>query len=623
MNRLFTGFSIILCAGFAFFSSHIVQAQTSRMFVQDETSLDHRFYHANFIGGGAAFVDIDNDDDDDIYLTGGEKRDRIFINDGTGVFTEIFPDVLVMTDSIYTTGVNYGDIDGDGDNDLYINVYFEKGEDFAQNLLFINNGDYTFDEVWRDTPKDSSMTMGTTLIDYDMDGDLDIYNVNYVEVIRFTYDEEGAVNGFDHDCFRNYMYRNNGDNTFTDVTDQLSINDNGCAFVVVATDFDSDGDPDILIGNDFGPFIIPNKLYRNDYNISGRFTDISTQSDANFKMFSMGIGIGDIDGDLDLDYYVSNLGKNVLMVQDQDGHFENMSGIAGVENEFSAGGPSLSVSWGNLMTDIDNDMDLDIYVANGYVPAPAFVDNSNLDPDRLFLNNGDGTFTEVDSTKSGINNPLSARGCIYGDVDMDGKMDIFTVVYNKPLFGLTGQSCLFRNQINNDNNWVKIKLTGVKANTNAFGSRVYVYSGDDVQMAELTGGGSFCSQHSSILHFGIGAHESIDSVRVVWPGGQSQLETDLSINTLNKITQEIGSTVSDLEPNSVKLWPNPASKNLHVFIQSTNGIKSIEMLSMDGRPILKTSSMIIDLQNIHCGVYYVKITSTSGYSVIKKLIIQQ
>lgn len=577
---------------------------------QVERNIEHKFYHTNFNGGGVAFVDIDNDGDDDAYLTGGFQIDKLMINDGTGFFTNATEGTgLEITSEIYTAGITYGDIDNDGDKDLFVNTHAGSDGSYTYNMLFRNNGDMTFTNIWP-TNTDKSMTMGTVFLDYDLDGDLDIYNVNYVDKVLFTYDDMNQINGFDHDCYSNYMYRNNGDGTFTNTTNQLGLDDTGCALAVTASDYDNDGDLDILLGNDFGPFIEPNKLYRNDIE-DGKFTEVGMSTNSNNEMFSMGIAVGDYDNDLDLDYYISNMSTNVLL-ENEEGTFSQSAEAAGVENQFVAKDSSLSISWGTLFADVNNDMFLDLFISNGYVPAPAFVDNGNLEPDKLYINNTDGTFTEMDST-SGIWNEITSRGCAYSDVNNDGKVDIYSVVYDKPTFGLDGASCLYMNKSINDNNWVKINLEGTQANKDAFGSKVYVYTGSDVQMREISGGSSFCSHNSSTIQIGIGLHETIDSVVISWTGGKHvQTEYDIEVNNTNNIIEKINTNTSDLAPLPLAFFPNPVKDYLTISIAG-NEINSIQIFDAVGK-VVSTNKKTnrIDVSHLTSGNYTIMVSTNSG-----------
>ncbi|MDF1695616.1 MAG: FG-GAP-like repeat-containing protein [Saprospiraceae bacterium] len=614
-KRIITSIAVLcLCIHFSY-GQQFIQAQ-------EEANLEHVFSQDDFNGGGVAFVDLDNDGDDDAYLVGGKTTDKIFINDGNGVFTEITASAgLEITEEYYTTGVIYGDIDNDGDEDLYVNTYYliaDKSQ-YSRNLLFLNNGDLTFTEIWGNgIQKDKSMTMGSTFIDYDLDGDLDIYNGNYVKEVIFTYDDDGAIDGFAHKCFTNLLYRNNGNGLFSDVSQSMGLFEAGCALAVTATDYDNDGDMDLLVGNDFGPFIEPNMVFRNDYNEGGKFTEVASVLGADQEMFSMGFAIGDYDNDLDLDYYISNLGKNVFLEKEGD-EFVESAEAAGIENEFSGYNSSLSVSWGNLFADIDNDMDLDLFVANGYVAAPSFVDNSTLDPDRLFINNGDKTFTEADST-SGINNHLVSRGCAYSDIDMDGKIDILSIVFDKPGFGFTPSSCLFKNATTNTNNWVKIKLEGTESNRSAYGSKIFVYTGNDIQMSELNGGASFCSHNTSYMHFGIGQYESIDSVKIVWPGGKnSQIETEVLVNSVNYIKERISTKTAELDSDYFTISPSPSEGIITISGTNSSQFQKAIIFDQLGKRVVTSYSKQIDFSFSPSGTYFIKVYNQKGLASTKKI----
>ena len=598
-----------------------VRAQVFGLF-QDSAQIQHTFKQVNFNGGGVAFVDIDNDHDDDIYLVGGSEMDRIFINNGQGIFDDMTSGSgIEVSANYYTTGAIYGDVNGDGYQDIFVST-INKGDtltNFASNLLFINNGDYTFTEVWdQGSDRDKAMSLGACMFDYDLDGDLDIYSINYVENIRFTYDDDGNINGFDHDCFANRLYRNDGHAVFAEVSKELGLDDRGCALAVTATDFDGDGDQDILLGNDFGPFIRSNRLYRNDVNETGRFTDVTDALGAGQKMFAMGIAVGDYDNDLDLDYYISNLGKNILLEQQENNSFTNRASEHGVENEFAGIGTGnpLAVSWGNLFIDVDNDSDLDLFVSNGYVPAPSFVNNSRLDPDKLFINQGDGHFVEADSTW-GIINLSASRGCAKSDIDMDGHMDIFSIVYNKPGFGLNPISCLFKNKHQDENHWIKIKLEGIKANKNGYGSRIYVYTPSQTIMTEHTGASSFCSQNTSIRHFGLGTNTRVDSIRIIWPGGKEQIEKNIELNTLNIITENIPThtTSADIQPPVVKIVPNPGQG--HFKILTDYNIQKIKVFDVSGKMVYSTHDAYINLSEQADGIYVIEVISTNKHHMLK------
>ncbi len=592
---------------------------------QDAAGISTNYIQQTFNGGGGAWVDLDNDDDDDLYLVGGDKEDQIFINNGDGTFDELITNDLSITDSIYTTGVIYGDIDNDGDKDIFVNTFYSNTEEFCKNLLFINNGDLTFTESWEwDRDEDKSMTMGSVFLDYNLDGLLDIYTVSYVEVIQFTYDDNGMINGFDHECFSNRLYRNDGNLNFTDVTEEQGLGDTGCALAVTASDFDNDQDLDILLGNDFGPFLQANKLYQNDRE-SNTFIDQSQEVGANSEMFSMGIAVADYDNDLDLDYYISNLAANVLL-ENNNGVFTDVAGEANATSTYSIDDSTLAVSWGNLFADLDNDGDEDLFVANGYVPAPAtLVNNSVLDPDRLFINNGDKTFTMVD-TAVGIENSKPSRGAFYSDYDMDGDIDIFSVVFDKPNLGEINESILFENVTENENNWIGIKLQGTQVNRDAYGSKIYVHTPQSTYLRELSGGASFCSQHTSVLHIGIGEQESVDSVVVIWTGGHhEQIETDLPINAITTIIENQIVGINDYSIEDLYIYPNPTLGVINILTSDIATINQTFIIDSHGKrsPLSfkeGQNQITVDLINKSTGYYLIQIICENGKVYHNKIL---
>lgn len=591
---------------------------------QDAAGINTNFAQKTFNGGGGAWVDLDNDGDDDLYLVGGDQKDKIYINNGDGTFEELITDDLLLTETFYTTGVIYGDIDNDGDKDIFVNTFFSDTEEFCKNLLYINNGDLTFTENWDwERDEDKSMTMGSVFIDYNLDGLLDIYTVSYVEVILFTYDDDDMINGFDHDCFSNRLYRNDGNLSFTDVTEEQGLGDTGCALAVTASDYDNDQDLDILLGNDFGPFLQGNKMYQNDRE-NNTFVDQSQETGANSEMFSMGIAVADYDNDLDLDYYISNLAANVLLEND-NGIFTDVASDANATSTYSVNDSTLAVSWGNLFADIDNDGDEDLFVSNGYVPAPAtLVNNSVIDPDRLFINNGDKTFTMVDSA-AGIINNLPSRGAFYSDYDMDGDIDIFSVVFDKPALGLINESVLFENITENDNNWIGIKLQGTQVNRDAYGSKIYVYTPQNTYLRELSGGSSFCSQHTSVLHIGIGEEEVIDSVVVIWTGGQNQqTELDIETNSISTIIENQIVGINDWALSDLITYPNPTDGSIKISTSEIENISKVFVINSQGMTIEKSyilgnKEIILNLDGSP-GYYLIQIIDKNGKSFLSKVV---
>lgn len=602
-----------------FYGQTFVQAQ-------EEAGIDHAFDHSQFNGGGGAFADIDNDGDDDLYINGGKSRDVLYINNGDGTFTDITEGSgIEETANYYTTGVIAGDINNDGYIDFFIGTYGDQNNELAKNLLYQNNGNGTFTEIWNETqPKDLAFTMGATFLDFNLDGYLDIYVVNYVEVIRFTYDENNLINGFDHDCFRNTFYKNNGDGTFDEISYHLGLDNTGCALAVTSTDFNMDHLMDIYIANDFGAYITPNQLFQNNLNDNGKFQNVSIAQGADFGMFGMGIAIGDVDNDLDPDYYISNMGRNILARNDIT-EFVDITTESGVENIWEVEDEKPTIGWGTSFLDADNDTDLDLYIANGYVPGPGFINTSVLNHDQLYINDGNGKFSLDPDV--GIENAYSTRGVSCSDYDLDGDVDILAVVHNKPDLGESPKCILFKNTTINDNNWVKVKLEGVYTNRNAYGSKIYVHSGGQTYFQESSGGSSHNSQNSSWLHFGLGDLASIDSIRIIWTGDVSrQTVYNPEINTSHYIIQDVSDIVGtndELIRQQLTVSPNPFTEeflinssiqeNSVLSITSLNG-KLIDRFNFEG-PI----NQKIDMRTYPSGMYLI-IIRTDKQVYYKKVI---
>ncbi|MFK7934203.1 MAG: FG-GAP-like repeat-containing protein [Saprospiraceae bacterium] len=478
------------------------------------------------LGGGAAFFDFDNDLDDDLYITGGLGRDQLYQNNGDGTFTDVsFFAGIGLTGQFFTTGIVTGDVDNDGFRDLYITTGSDFTGAWAPNLLLMNNGDGTFTERGQVSGTNgAARSFSATMFDYDLDADLDIYVVNYVEETRFLQDtlENGTIEniGYDHDCFDNFFYKNNGDGTFTEVNTELGLTDVGCGLAVTATDFDQDGDADLMIVNDFGEFVVPNALFENQYP-QDTFINVSATRKADLQMYGMGVATGDYDLDGDFDYYFTNIGENYLL-ENQDGNFADVAEIAGVVNKWVIEPFTRTTSWGTVFADFNNDTYPDLFVANGQIEALSFTQTGRQDPNKLFINNGDKTFTDLSET-AGIASDTRARGIAQSDYDQDGDLDMIVMVIDIPQQNNTNPKTLFyqNNAPIADNHWLQVGLEGVDCNPDAYGAIAKAYVGEKIMVQELVSGTSHLSQHSSILHFGLGDAMEVDSFEVKWPGGDS------------------------------------------------------------------------------------------------------
>lgn len=615
--------SILFFCNISMISAQIFSEQSSSI------GFEHDFRARLLMGGGAAFFDYDLDGDEDIYVTSGYKEDRIFRNNGDGTFSRVLDNIgLGITYNYNTMGVTTGDIDNDGDRDIFIATWerFEGSElPDARSLLFLNNGDGTFTEIGEQAGiTHEAFAMGAAFLDYNKDGYLDVYVMNHILEANFTTDENGAINGIAHDCYPNFLYLNNGDLTFTEVAAFLNVDDPGCTIAAAPTDYDMDGDLDLYLANDFGLFLTPNSMYRNNYPMDN-FTDVSVETGSNVQAFGMGIAAGDFDHDHDFDYYTTNIGRNIL-IENIDGNFVDITTEAGVENATVPTQSNLNTTgWGTAFFDVDNDTWEDLYVANGRIPALPEFATATFDPDKLYMNNGDKTFTDV-TTEAGLGDPNYVHGMAYGDYDEDGDLDIVTVALDE--FG--GHSKFYVNQTVNDNHYIQFKLEGVVSNRDAYGSKVWVFAGGEGFVKELYGGGaSHASQHSSVFHFGLAQYETVDSVRIEWTNGHVQLIENPAIDTRHYVVEDVMTSTDDLikEELGITVTPNPFTDEIRLYADSDFGQKTLQirLVTIDGRilmerslPFNRQASLEMD-QSLPSGIYLLQVRTDTHWTV-KKLM---
>ncbi len=502
------------------------------------------------MGSGAAFADIDNDGDPDLYivnipgpLTEAESRDAhtgatnvLYLNNGNGTFTDV-TDTAGVGDRGYGMGCVFADYDGDADLDLYITNY-------GANVLYRNNGDGTFTDV-TDTAGVGCLlwSTGAAFADIDGDTDLDLYVCNYVtydlvalEAMKAESLQSGkpvpsALNPHVFQPQANVLYLNNGDGTFRDATEATgTAASDGRSMQAVFSDLDNDGDMDLYVAK----LTSANHVYRNGG--EGRFSDVSEDSWAADFRGSMGLTAGDYDADGDIDLFMSHwvdeenaLYRN-LLVEDGDA-----SRIRFVDESYTAQLAEESIKqigWGTALFDYDNDGDLDVFVTNGST-FQELEDPERLipQPDRLFRNEGDGLFTDV-SGSAGITTlpPRVGRGATFADYDRDGDIDIF-IVNNH------AAPTLLRNDGGNRNNWLQVELVGSGANSDAIGAKIEVTTPRGTQRREVYAGESYLSANSLIATFGVARATQIESLQVTWQDGTVERRHNIPTNQRVRVVQ--------------------------------------------------------------------------------------
>lgn len=558
--------------------------------------IQHVYLDTTLMGGGAAFLDINNDDYIDIYLTGGDSRDQLYLNNQDGTYSEIGISAGIgFTQNIKTTGITSGDIDNDGYRDLFITT-----NEYYSNLLLKNNGDNTFTNISQSAGIiDTAWSTSTTFGDVNLDGYLDIYVSNYV-----TYLQHPFYN-FIVSSIPNYLYLNNGDGTFNEVATAKSVANNGTTLANAFTDFNNDAHTDLFLANDFGAAFEGNALYKNLYPTID-FTNVAIPSGIYNEINGMGVAIGDYDEDQDFDYYITNMLDNLLHTNNSDETFNEDAFLSGVSSNDV-------VSWGTFFFDYNNDTYLDLFASSGDImfAAPA-------QQNRLFENQQDGTFLDV-STAEGITDINRSRGAIYGDIDNDGDLDVISVnVESDPL--INTNISVYKNNLANGNNWVKIKLIGQTVNKDAFGSKIELFSNGRSWIREIGGGSSYLSQNSSIAHFGLENYTIIDSIKITWIGGAQQVENIITINQLNEFTQ---STLNIVEPNNttINAFPNPTN---NIVLLNYDGNEAIIIKNNLGQNITEkveishvNGQQLISLIKLQKGIYYI-IIENKTIKIIKQ-----
>ena len=550
--------------------------------LKETDSLNYFKYTSIYMGGGVSVGDINNDGLVDIFFTGNQVSNKLYLNKGNLQFEDITEKANISGDNRWYTGVTMADVNNDGYLDIYCAVAGKKG--IKNNQLFINNKNNTFTEKAKEYHiDDNANSVQSTFFDYDNDGDLDLYIANYPIAHPSTSNmifKNRMKNVSDAETDK--LFRNDGD-SFTNVTEIAGVKNYSFSLGITASDINNDGWQDLYVSNDYS---IPDFLYIN--NQDGTFKEVVKDATSQTSFYGMGIDISDINNDGFLDIfqvdmesnnnrrqkanmasmnpklffetvfygfhyqYMSNsLQLNSGLVKDGVPKFSNISRLTGMS--------STDWSWGPIFADFDNDGFKDLYVTNGTrrevnnkdffnkIGKKEFDKYSTLEKTKMipsekidnfmFKNQGNLDFKNV-GKKWGLEHKGFSNGAAYADLDNDGDLEI--IVNN-----IDEKATIFNNHSSEKSNYLKIRFNGVSNNKFGLGTRVYAFIADKKQMQELTLTRGFQSSVAPEIHFGLHKEKKVDSLKIIWQNGNTQTLKNVDSNqllTINYVDSELNKT---------------------------------------------------------------------------------
>jgi enediyne biosynthesis protein E4 len=512
-------------------------------FVHDDGGSGDEKYIVEAVSAGVALFDFDGDGLIDIYFLSGAplppadqhpRGNSLYRNNGDGTFTNV-TDAAGVGDAGFGLGVAVADFDNSGFPDIYLN-------NFGRNVLYRNNGDGTFTDVASEAGVGCGdrVGAGAAFLDADGDGRVDLYVSNYVDFglhnhVRWTIDGFRCYPGpLDFEPVPDVLYRNNGDGTFTDISQSAGIAQvAGTGMGMVCGDFNNSGATDIFVANDMHP----NLLFENDG--TGRFTEVSLNRGAAFNFAgkingNMGVDCGDFDNDGWLDLFTTSYINEMPVLYRNLGQalFEDVTQASG------AGAGSLRhVNWGTGFVDFNNNGHRDLFIAQGALDQNVHLWNSRTAfelPNTLLMNTGDGRFVDVsDRCGDGLRVVRSSRGAGFDDLTNNGLIDVVVLNSRAP-------PTILRNDARNDNHWLQIQLRGVHSNRDAIGAQVRVTAGGRTQLAEVHSGRGYQSHFGTRLHFGLGAIDRAERIEVRWIGGGRDVFEDVEANQRTDVIEGRG-----------------------------------------------------------------------------------
>jgi hypothetical protein len=614
-------------------------------------------YEYFYNGGGVAVGDLNGDGLQDLYFTGNMTDNKLYLNQGNMQFKDITTDAGVAgRPGPWKTGVTIADVNGDGKLDIYICYSGKIRAEKRVNQLFINQGnDAAGVPMFKDLTADygldfPSFSTQAYFFDYDRDGDLDLLLVNHnparISILDDAFVKEMSAKKDNESGIR--LLRNDN-NHFIDITAASGIINTSLSYGLAAgiADINGDGWPDIYVSNDYS---IPDRLYIN--NGKGGFTDELQKQIGHTSFYSMGNDVADINNDGKPDIYTldmlpeDNKRQKLLFGIDNYEAFDlnlrvgfyyqymrNMLHINNGNNSFSETGQLAGISntdwsWSPLFADYDNDGWKDLFVSNGYTRDYTNMDflkfmGDNLKDRRvmrqdlldivnqmpssqmksyLFKNNGNATFTNT-SEQWGITLPSNSNGAAYADLDNDGDLDLVVNNINQPAFVYENQAAK-----QNDNHYLSVKLNGSGANTQGIGAKVSIYSGNKMQYLEQMPTHGYQSTVSPVLHFGLGKDKQVDSLRITWQSGKSQIIQKVKANEQLVLNEKDATGTSPVQKSI-----EPIFKEVSAPIASresdntTNDFKRqplmVNSISFSGSILAKGDANGDGLEDIYAGAH--------------------
>jgi hypothetical protein len=524
-------------------------------------------YLVETTGCGVALFDYDRDGWLDIFVVNGwrldgfpaglEPTNHLYRNNGDGTFTDVTAKAR-LAHSGWGQGVCVGDYDNDGFEDVLVTYW-------GFNVLYRNNGDGTFTDVTEKAGvagRRQRWNTGCAFLDYDRDGYLDLFIANYIDfdIKTAPLPETGPClyKGVQVACGPpglpggvNILYHNNGNGTFTDVSEKAGITKTNGTYGlgVLTADFDNDGWADIYVANDSAPAC----LYHN--NKDGTFTDLGIESGCSYSQdgkpqAGMGVSAGDYDHDGWLDIFKTNFADDTANLYRNlgKGLFDDVTFASGI------GVNTLWLGWGCGFIDVDNNGWIDILVCNGHVYPEVDQLKSHVgyrQPKVLYRNLENGRFKDISRDVGGpITDLAPSRGCAFGDVDNDGDIDVVVNTVNDV-------PQLLRCDSPGRNNWIHVRTMGTKSNRSGIGARLTCVTGKLQQIDEVRSGGSYISQSDLRVHFGLGQAAKVDELEIHWPSGQVDVLKDIPVNQTITVKEGAGIVRSDPPGQAIKKDPPP------------------------------------------------------------------